>query len=201
MRKALALVLCLLIFSSCADKVAIGEFKDTLCQSARPETDNEGLKLLRSKSLDSFFFVIEADDRTVTVSGENINENDALFYFKLDGEEAVYERRTKRMYYKRNSESGFVERKIESFDEKLGAACDVLHHVGLDYKDFYGDTELEIISETSKAYTCRLEFEGDTYTVTVDKKTGVWTQLSCGDKILFKVKSFSLEKSKIPEYK
>ncbi len=198
--------LCLLIFAGCSKGEAYTVPSPVeISGETEVETSTETSPKVKLSfdDLNNFTFVIKTETDVVTVAGDNINGKSSQLHISMENEDVIYELNTKggsKAYRRNDPEGEYVEREIEYTDVDFDALYEMLYHVGVDFGDCYRGAEYSLREEQDKCYVYDMKYDGELYTVRVDKETGLWTRLSCGDRTLVTLLEFSLKKGIIPNH-
>ncbi len=199
-------LLCLLIFVGCSkgDEYTVPSPLEISGETqVETNTETSPKATVSFDDLNNFTFVIKTETDIVTVAGDNVNGKSSLLYIASENEDAIYELNTKggsKAYYRDDPEGEYVSREIEYTDFDFDALYNILHFVGVDFGDCYRGAEFSLREEQDECYVYEMKCDGETYTVRVDKETGLWTRLTCGDKTLVTLMEFSLKKGIIPNH-
>ena len=153
--------------------------------------------------LNNYTFVIKTPDDTFRVAGDNMKGKRSQLYVSMSGYDVILELNTKggcKMFSRTSGGEDYIEAEIEYTGVDLSALRSILYQVGVDFEGYYKDAKFTLKSEADSSYIYKMDYNGKSYDLTVDKETGIWTRLSCDGKLLMELTDFSLEKGIIPNH-
>ena len=205
MKKVISALLCLFLVSCNSAPVATSPTQQSEKITEAPTTivsDAPAITISYSE-LNNYTFFIETDEDSFRVSGDNMQGKKSQLHVAMTGYDAILELNTKggcKMYTRTSEDEDYVESEIEYTDFNEDSLREILCQVGVDFSDYYTDAKFSLQDESDDSYIYRMDYKNDTYDLTVDKETGIWTKLSCEGKLLMRVTNFSLKKGIIPNH-
>lgn len=172
-------------------------------ETADPIVTNAPKITLSYTDLNNFTFIMDTEAGEIRISGDNMQGKRSQLYVRTKDFDGILELNTKggsTMYYRKNQSEEYETSEIEYSEVDMQGLYDLLYFAGVDFGDRYEDARFTLTSEDNDFCTYKMDYDGNTYVITVDKETGVWTKMTCDGKTIMRMREFSVEKGIIPNH-
>ena len=172
-------------------------------ETSAPVTADAPKLTVSYDDLNNYTFFIKTPEETVRVAGDNMKGKRSQLHVSMTGYDVIFEINTKggcKMFSRTSSSEKYIETEIEYTSINFDSLRTILYQIGVDFESYYKGARFTLNSETDNSYLYQMDYDGESYDLTVDKETGIWTKLSCKGKLLMEVTEFSLETGIIPNH-
>lgn len=205
MKIIISALLCLLLVSCNSTQKAASPEPITYQQieTSEPLVAAAPKKTITYDDLNNYTFVIQTNEDTYRVAGDNMKGKRSQLHVSMKNLDVIFELNTKgnsTMFTRNRSSESYTETEIEYTVITLESLRKLLCQIGVDYSKYYKDAKFILQSESAESYEYEMIYKNETYELTIDKETGIWTSISCNGKSLMTVKEFSVTRGIIPNH-